>query len=56
MPMFRCDRCGVRENTALTEGYWLTPPGQKLCSECYDGQWHGRFPKVYQPMTEEKDE
>jgi len=52
MPIFKCSKCGVIDNTA-TSGYWhrymslekgQTPP-PPLCSQCDPeiGQWHGRF-------------
>lgn len=44
MPLFRCDQCGVIENTALGE-YWGIPPGKRRCSECATGTWHGRWEK-----------
>lgn len=42
MGMFHCERCGVRENTALGR-YWLA--SEKLCSLCASGKWHGAFPR-----------
>jgi len=43
MPLFKCTKCGVIENTA-TSNFWITkePP---LCSQCDPaiGKWHGIF-------------
>lgn len=46
MPLFRCDKCGCVENTALCM-YWAAKSSgnPKLCSECETGTWHGSFPK-----------
>ena len=52
MPIFRCSRCGVIENTACSN-YWCQVHGyggekqDPLCSECDPeiGKWHGSFPK-----------
>lgn len=44
MPLFRCSRCGCVDNTALGN-FWTAPKGQAKCSECDQGQWHGRFTK-----------
>lgn len=40
MGLFKCDRCGGLENTALG-AYW--GHAEKLCSECASGTWHGKF-------------
>jgi hypothetical protein len=61
MSIFRCTKCGVIDNTAVS-GYWSWvhhyPEGATdvkemvkrppLCSECNPeiGKWHGRFPKM----------
>lgn len=46
MSLFKCDGCGVVENTALTTGYWCRGPGEPaLCSQCVCGEWHGIFPR-----------
>lgn len=49
MSIFRCEKCGCVENTALC-WYWssIGKDKQKLCSECDPeiGHWHGRFPKM----------
>lgn len=42
MGMFACHICVCAENTALGS-FWRK--GEKLCSECESGKWHGRFPK-----------
>jgi hypothetical protein len=52
MPVFRCEKCGCMENTALCH-YWSRFQGRDkpnlpaLCSECDPGigKWHGRFEK-----------
>lgn len=47
MSLFVCDGCGCVENTALGK-YWtrkIDGDGRALCSECDQGQWHGRFTK-----------
>jgi hypothetical protein len=54
MPIFKCSKCGVIDNTA-TSGYWHrfmdvnpgeTPP-PALCSQCDPtiGTWHDHFPR-----------
>jgi len=55
MPLFKCEKCGVIENTALTLCSWSA--GKKLCSECCPKQkkWHNRFEKTYQMPKGEKD-
>lgn len=45
MPLFECPKCGVVENTA-TGHYWPAEPDEVACSECYKGEWHGRFPRT----------
>ncbi len=62
MSLFQCSKCGVQENTALSGGGYLarllepetlTTMGLdsegRYCSECFTGEWHGRFPKEYFP-------
>lgn len=48
MPLFKCEKCGCVENTALCF-YWPSKAHKKptLCSECDPdiGKWHGRFEK-----------
>jgi hypothetical protein len=44
MPLFKCDKCGAIENTALGD-FWGAE--EKRCSECAFGAWHGAFPKKY---------
>lgn len=41
MPLFACTKCNCIENTA-TSSFWN---GNKLCSECQTGKWHGYFEK-----------
>lgn len=55
MPIFRCNKCGNIENTALS-GFWHRWTRKKegeeissaLCSECDPeiGKWHGIFEKT----------
>lgn len=44
MSIFRCEKCGCIENTAMCR-YWFSV--KKLCSECDPkiGKWHGCFDK-----------
>lgn len=48
MPLYECTKCGVVENTALTN-FWASHLESRpaLCSQCDPeiGKWHGRFPK-----------
>ena len=44
MPLFKCYKCGVVENTALGD-FW-TNQDKPICSECETGKWHGQFPKI----------
>jgi hypothetical protein len=48
MPLFKCEKCGDVENTALC-GYWWKKCNDEplLCSECDPeiGKWHGEFTK-----------
>lgn len=41
MPVFRCEKCGCVENTAIA---WWWSEG-RICTECKTGKWHKRFPK-----------
>ena len=46
MPLFKCDKCGALENTALGNYWWAKSEGQDVeCSECDTGVWHNQFPK-----------
>lgn len=58
MPIYRCEKCGICENTA-TSDYWSrkypsddsgnTLPSQSaLCSQCDPeiGKWHGFFKRM----------
>lgn len=55
MPIFKCSKCGMVENTATCH-YWSrdfdqpagTPPSPPLCSLCDPGiaAWHGRFERM----------
>jgi len=50
MSLYQCERCGGRENTALTDYHWNKMKGEPLlCSECETGTWHGRFEKLILP-------
>ena len=50
MPLYRCTKCDVVDNTA-TGGYWeqqlaavkSDKPFKPLCSQCHTGKWHGSF-------------
>ena len=54
MPLFNCSRCGAIENTALGQYWWNRRKGLPvLCSECADGEWHGKFPKSFGEIAEE---
>jgi len=48
MSLFKCEKCGCVENTALCR-YWLREKGEPaLCSECDPTgkmKWHNCFPK-----------
>ena|ERR1035437_9476176 len=44
MPIYRCEKCGNVDNTALTN-FW-TRKGPALCSTCDTGKWHGAFPRT----------
>ena len=62
MSLFQCSKCGVIENTALTQGYlarygWPEqlekrglPKDGIYCSLCFGGEWHGRFPREVHPV------
>lgn len=47
MSIFKCSKCGVVENTALSHYFWNVYQEKKppLCSECDPeiGKWHGEF-------------
>jgi hypothetical protein len=62
MSIFQCTKCGCAENTALSFGYHggifdpqeaknkgLDPDG-RYCSVCWDGEWHGKFPRKFYPL------
>jgi hypothetical protein len=54
MSLFKCQKCGCIENTALGR-YWGAK--EKLCSECATGKWHNAFPKEkYDPKKWKKTE
>lgn len=45
MPIFKCSKCGMMENTAPSH-YWTRESGSPaLCTECDPeiGRWHGFF-------------
>lgn len=45
MSIFKCSKCGVMENTAVSN-YWSREKGSSpLCSQCDPeiGKWHGVF-------------
>jgi hypothetical protein len=49
MSIFRCEKCGCVENTALSNyhGRRFAKDHRPLCSECDPeiAEWHGEFPK-----------
>lgn len=45
MPLFKCPKCGVVENTAVSH-YWSARPDDVCCSQCHTGAWHGHFPRI----------
>jgi hypothetical protein len=45
MPLFKCPKCGVVENTAASH-YWTAAPEDVACSQCETGRWHGLFPRT----------
>ena len=48
MALFICRKCDSVENTAATKGYYGSFAGGRrkaLCSACFEGQWHGLFPR-----------
>lgn len=59
MPIFLCSKCGVIENTALSN-YWTRdwdveatqPVPPPLCSQCDPaiGKWHGAFERQQMPV------
>jgi hypothetical protein len=53
MPLFRCEKCGVIENTALSLCSWTSKV--KLCSQCCPEQkkWHGRFKRTKKVSKDE---
>ena len=55
MPLFKCEKCGVIENTALSMCSWGAK--KKLCSQCCPAQkkWHGRFPREFKMSKGEED-
>jgi len=44
MSLYACEKCNAIENTALGQ-YWMEEPGERICSECATGTWHGEFLK-----------
>lgn len=63
MSLYQCDKCGGRENTALSDGGYLAhllwpeelverglDPEGEYCSLCYSGKWHGKFPQEFYPL------
>ena len=48
MPVYRCSKCGVMENTAAS-GYWSQQDRDNaLCTQCDPkiGKWHGIFKRM----------
>lgn len=47
MPLFVCDTCGCVDNTAMPgNNFYEVDDKSQLCTECYNGKWHGEFPKM----------
>ena len=49
MPLYVCDSCNAIENTTQGNFYEIfinviKPPYK--CSECFTGEWHGKFEKI----------
>lgn len=59
MPLFKCAKCGVVENTALSLCSWNYHFGGKkpLCSQCCPEQkcWHNRFKRTKRLPNGERD-
>ena len=50
MPIFKCEKCGMVENTSLCH-YWYRVGAEKkeaLCSQCDPeiAKWHGQFSRT----------
>lgn len=48
MSLFKCEKCGCIENTALCRYNYRGSEEEALCSECDpkgNRKWHGQFPK-----------
>jgi hypothetical protein len=46
MPLIVCSKCQAIDNTATGSNYWFIEDKSKvLCSECFRGKWHNKFPK-----------
>lgn len=53
MPLYQCEQCGAREDSAYGNYFEaLLERKPPLCSECITGVWHGRFPKLVLPIFE----
>ena len=63
MSLYQCSKCGAKENTAVSGGGYLArlidrdgliekdlDPDGRYCSECFTGEWHGKFPKEIFPL------
>jgi len=47
MPLFICDKCGCVDNTAMERNnFYISEDESQLCTECYSGKWHDKFPKM----------
>ncbi len=56
MSLFKCQKCGCKENTACCNFHIAAYEDKEaLCSECDPeiGEWHGKFEK--KPFTEPYD-
>lgn len=49
MPIFKCTKCGCKENTSCCNFHYMVNNGEDpLCSECDPkiNKWHNRFKKT----------
>lgn len=44
MPLFKCKKCGIVDNTACGGSFWWDRENAQ-CSECYTGTWQAPFEK-----------
>lgn len=46
MSLFICAKCNCIDNTAMPGNTFYLDGDSQLCTECYSGKWHGKFPKM----------